>query len=90
MSQRCIAKCITKSKEANALRLAKKSLAQAEAKYKPISLMPTDIRFYDGLRKVLILQDKVQTMVELYQSGYAANPNNAAFAARLADVYCQI
>lgn len=79
------------AKEANALRLAK-SLAQAEAKYKEaILLVPTDIRFYDGLRKVLVLQkERVQQMVELYQNGYASNPNSAAFAARLADMYCQI
>lgn len=91
VSNAALQNALLKAKEANALRLAK-SLAQAEAKYREaISLMPTDIRFYDGLRKVLILQkDKVQTMVELYQSGYAANPNNAAFAARLADVYCQL
>lgn len=82
---------LLKAKEANTLRLAK-SLAQAETKYREaIALMPTDIRFYDGLRKVLVLQkDKVQSMVEMYQLGYAANPNNAAFAARLADVYCQL
>lgn len=82
---------LLKAKEANALRLGK-SFSQAEAKYREaISLMPKDVRFYDGLRKVLIVQkDKVQAVVELYQSAYAANPNNAAFAARLADVYCQI
>lgn len=91
VSNAALQNALLKAKEANTLRLAK-SLAQAEAKYREaIALMPTDIRFYDGLRKVLVLQkDKVQSMVELYQSGYAANPNNAAFVARLADMYCQL
>ena len=49
VSNAALQNALLKAKEANALRLAK-SLAQAEAKYREaISLMPTDIRFYDGL-----------------------------------------
>lgn len=79
------------AKEANSLRLAK-SFDSAESKYREaIALVPSDIRFYDGLRKVLVVQkDKRAQVVTLYQGAYQSNPDSASFAARLADVYLQL
>lgn len=79
------------AKEGSALRL-KKSFDLAEIKYKEaIQLVPQDVRFYDGLRKVLAQQKgKELQIVELYYSAYKKYSDLASFNSRLADVYCQI
>ena len=78
------------AKEGHALRL-KKSFDLAEQKYKEaIQLVPQDVRFYDGLRKVFAQQkSKELQIVDLYYSAYKKYPNLASFNSRLADVYCQ-
>ena len=57
------------AKEGHALRL-KKSFDLAEQKYKEaIQLVPQDVRFYDGLRKVFAQQKgKELQIVDLYYS----------------------
>ncbi|MGI9526104.1 MAG: tetratricopeptide repeat protein [Weeksellaceae bacterium] len=58
---------------------------------KIIEDFPTDIRAYDGLRKTL-LQRKYNELniLELYENGLAANPNNKDFKERLAKEYIRI
>ncbi|WP_374360398.1 hypothetical protein [Cloacibacterium sp.] len=78
------------AKEGHALRL-KKSFDLAEKKYKEaIQLVPKDVRFYDGLRKVFAQQrGKEQDIIDLYYSAYKKYPNLASFNSRLADIFCQ-
>lgn len=77
------------AKEANELRLAKK-LTQAQDKYlEAIDLVPNDTRFYDGLRKVWVVQKRHIEVVNLYEKAFKLFPTNADFVKRLADVYKQ-
>ena len=78
------------AKEGHALRL-KKSFDLAEQKYREaIQLVPQDVRFYDGLRKVFAQQKgKELAIVDLYYSAYKKHPDLASFNSRLADIYCQ-
>lgn len=78
------------AKEGHALRV-KKLFDLAEQKYREaIQLVPQDVRFYDGLRKVFAQQKgKELQIVDLYYSAYKKYPNLASFNSRLADVYCQ-
>lgn len=78
------------ARQANILRL-NKSYAEAELKYREaIKLMPNDIRFIDGLRKVLVVQNRVDEIVSLYETGYKNNLQNPKYAFRLGDIYKQI
>lgn len=78
------------AKEGHMLRI-NRSFDLAEQKYKEaIQLVPNDIRFYDGLRKVFAQQNNKQSqIVDLYYSAYKKYPQQASFCSRLADIYCQ-
>lgn len=78
------------ARQANILRL-NKSYSESELKYREaIKLMPNDVRFLDGLRKVLVVQNRIDEVVALYEEGYKNNLQNPKFAFRLGDIYKQI
>ncbi len=69
--------------------LYEKDFLTAETLYREcITLLPDDIRFYDGLRKVYASQKgKHLFIMDLYQKGLELNPKVASFYARLAKEY---